>query len=101
MNQFCGYLAANIRVAFNLQQAKEAEVREAARSALAARAAVIGCRLQRCYLDPDSDGSCDCGPGLRDREDNPVGDMASNEPAQDLGMFTLLVDQLEANGGLR
>lgn len=102
---YCGYLVANLTVAANMRAAKDRDAAEdAARKAwdlLAERAKAIGCELFRCCLDPDCDGSCGCGPGLRDREDQPVGDGASDEPSQDLAMFTLLVERLEANGGVR
>jgi hypothetical protein len=107
MNQFCGYLAANIRVAFNLQQKKEAdlvaEVREAAWSALAARAAASGCKLQRCYLNPECDGSCGCGSSLFDREGLSVGEPESDalDAVEDFDEIARLVGVLEANGGLR
>jgi hypothetical protein len=107
MNQFCGYLAANIRVALNLQQAKEvdlaARAREAAWRALAARAAAVGCKLQRCFLNPECDGSCGCGSGLFDREGRPVGEPESDalDAVEDFDEIARLVGVLEANGGLR
>lgn len=105
MNQMCGYLVANLMVATNLRVAAERDAeaaqQEAAWKALQERARAMGCQLDRCHLDPECDGSCGNGPGIRDRNWDPVGDLASDEPLQDLGMATLLIEQLEANGGVR
>lgn len=105
MNYACGYLCANIWVAANLRVEKEraeaAAEHEKTWNSLVARAEAMGCKLQPCYLDPESDGSCDCGPGLFDRDGNPVGDLASDEASQDLEMMAALIEKLETTGGLR
>lgn len=102
MNPFPGYLAANLQVAANLRVADERALADTTFSLLAWRAKAIGCSLSRCQLDPECDGSCGDGPGLRDRNDDPIDIPGiSDEPIQDLAMVELLIEQLEANGGVR
>jgi len=100
MNTMCGYLAANIRVAANLavrdQRDADADAEEARWAALVSRASKIGCTLAKCSLDPTCDGSCGCGPGLRDRNQRLVSDGGE----EDMAIIDGLIGQLESNGGV-
>ena len=100
---FCGYLAANLQVASNLARADattaQVAVDAAVWGALIARAAAIGCKLQRCYLDPSCDGDCGCGPGIADVNGFSVRSEMPGTDDNEIAMYTRLVERAEANGG--
>lgn len=97
MRAFCGYLAANLTIAANLGRIHGESRGTSTWGSLIARARKIGCRLQMCRLDASCDGSCGCGPALYDRNGFVVGDLEH----EDLATFTVLVEQLESNEGIR
>lgn len=95
-------LGANLRVAANMRYSDDQEKARAAAaaawSALQARAATVGAILQTCYLDPDCDGECGCGFGLRDKDGNWI--KAEVSSVEDLAMVIRLIEQLESGVGL-